>query len=160
MIMSLTKRCIFLKVNLNVYTVVIKFYRNYVTNSLSFLKVKKFWKFLRGGGSSKTPLERKILGGGGGGCKSKSLPWWGYGYFLEPHNLLKNYFGMAQSGIKNIHLLCPKPIFFNVHMGSNEDTNSERIKLFALLLRKYTLLFPGHLLENSFLISLILQHTQ
>ena len=23
--------------------------------------------------------------GGGGGCKSKSLPWWGYGYFLEPH---------------------------------------------------------------------------
>ena len=36
-----------------------------------------------GGGSSKTPLERKILGGGG--CKSKSLPWWRYGYFLEPH---------------------------------------------------------------------------
>ena len=36
-IMSLTKRYIFLKVNLNVYTVVIKFYRNYVTNSLSFL---------------------------------------------------------------------------------------------------------------------------
>ena len=24
--------------------------------------------------------------GEGGGCKSKSLPWWGYGYFLEPHN--------------------------------------------------------------------------
>ena len=24
--------------------------------------------------------------GGWGGCKSKSLPWWGYGYFLEPHN--------------------------------------------------------------------------
>ena len=22
---------------------------------------------------------------GGGRCKSKSLPWWGYGYFLEPH---------------------------------------------------------------------------
>ena len=71
--MSLTKRCIFLKVNLNVYTVVIKFYRNYVTNSLSFLKVKKFWKFLRGGGSSKTPLERKILGGGGVQIKKSSV---------------------------------------------------------------------------------------
>ena len=36
-----------------------------------------------GGGSSKTPLEWKILGGGG--CESKSLPWGRYGYFLEPH---------------------------------------------------------------------------
>ena len=36
------------------------------------------------GGSSKTPLEQKILGGGGG-CKSKCLPWEGYGYFLELH---------------------------------------------------------------------------
>ena len=71
--MSLTKRCIFLKVNLNVYTVVIKFYRNYVTNSFSFLKVKKFWKFLRGRGSSKTPLERKIMGGGGVQIKKSSV---------------------------------------------------------------------------------------
>ena len=64
--MSLTKRCIFLKVNLNVYTVVIKFYRNYVTNSFSFLKVKKFWKFLRGRGSSKTPPGTENPGGRGG----------------------------------------------------------------------------------------------
>ena len=35
------------------------------------------------GGSSKTPLEQKILGVGG--CKSKCLPWEGYGYFLELH---------------------------------------------------------------------------
>ena len=33
--MSLTKRYIFLKVNLNVYTVEIKVYRNYVTNFIS-----------------------------------------------------------------------------------------------------------------------------
>ena len=31
----------------------------------------------------KDPMERKILGVGG--CKSKSLPWGRYGYFLEPH---------------------------------------------------------------------------
>ena len=31
------------------------------------------WKFQRGGG-------------GGGGVKPKSLPWEGYGYFLEQHN--------------------------------------------------------------------------
>ena len=79
---SLTKRYIFIKVNLNVFSVVIKFYRIYLTNlvfTFSFYKYKnhfefprvvrsprlKFWKFLGGGGSSKTPLERKILGGGG-----------------------------------------------------------------------------------------------
>ena len=35
-------------------------------------------------GIFKDPLDRKILGGGGGGrCKSKCLPWGrGYGYFL------------------------------------------------------------------------------
>ena len=26
---------------------------------------------------------------GGGGCKTKSLPWGGYGYFLELHNLIR-----------------------------------------------------------------------
>ena len=86
----LTKRYIFIKVNLNVFSVVIKFYRIYVTNlvfTFSFYKYKnhfefprvvrsprlKFWKFLGGGRVIKDPLERKILGGGG------------YGYFLEPH---------------------------------------------------------------------------
>ena len=49
--------------NLNVYTVVIKFYRNYVTNLLSFLQVKKFWKFLRGGGVIKDPPGTKNPGG-------------------------------------------------------------------------------------------------
>ena len=63
----------------------------------------------------------------------------------------------GQGLIKNLNLLCPKPICFTVHRGSKVDTISERIKLFTLLLRKYTLLFPGHLLEHSFLISLILQ---
>ena len=36
-----------------------------------------------GGGSSKSPLERKFLRGGG--MQTKNLPWEGYGYFLEPH---------------------------------------------------------------------------
>jgi len=87
---SLTKRYIFIKVNLNVFIVVIKFYRIYVTNlvfTFSFYKYKnhfefprvvrsprlKFWKFLGGGGSSKTPLERKILGGGGVQIKMSSV---------------------------------------------------------------------------------------
>ena len=52
---------------------------------VSEVPIEKFWKFLGGGGVIKDPLEQKILGGGGG-CKSKSLPWWGYGYFPEPHN--------------------------------------------------------------------------
>ena len=33
------------------------------------------WKFQRG------------EGGGGGGLKPKNLPWEGYGYFLEQHNI-------------------------------------------------------------------------
>ena len=47
--------------------------------------VRVTWKFLGGGGSSKTPLERKFLRGGG--MQTKNLPWEGYGYFLEPHIL-------------------------------------------------------------------------
>ena len=82
----------------------------YVTNlvfTFSFYKYKnhfefprvvrspqlKFWKFLGGGGVIKDPLERKILGVGR--CKSKSLPWGGYGYFLEPHII---YFLLYQFG--------------------------------------------------------------
>ena len=99
---SLTKRYMFIKDNLHVFSVVLKFYHIYVTNlvlTFSFYKYKnhfefprvvrsprlKFWKFLGGGRVIKDPLERKILGAGGGG-KSKSLPWGRYGYFLEPHN--------------------------------------------------------------------------
>ena len=87
---SLTKRYIFIKVNLNVFSVVIRFYRIYVTKlvfTFSFYKYKnhfefprvvrsprlKFWKFLGGRGVIKDPLDRKILGVGR--CKSKSLPW-------------------------------------------------------------------------------------
>ena len=80
---SLTKSYIFIKVHLNVFSIVIKFYRIYVTNlvfTFSFYKYKnhfefprvvrsprlKFWKFLGGGGVGiRDPLERKILGGGG-----------------------------------------------------------------------------------------------
>ena len=87
---SLTKRYIFIEVNLNVFGVVIKFYRIYVTNlvfTFSFYKYKnhfefprvvrsprlKFWKFLGGGGVIKDPLERKILGGGGVQIKMSSV---------------------------------------------------------------------------------------
>ena len=81
---SLTKRYLFIKVNINVFSVVIKFYRIYVTNSVftfSFLfslfinhfefprvvrsPRLKFWKFLGGGGVMEDPQERKILGVGG-----------------------------------------------------------------------------------------------
>jgi len=84
------KRYTFIKVNLNVFSVVIKSYRIYVTNlvfTFSFYKYinhfefsrvvriprLKFWKFLGGGGSSKTPWNGKSWGVGG--CKSKCLPW-------------------------------------------------------------------------------------
>ena len=33
-------------------------------------------------------LNWSFLGGGGGGCKTKNLPWGEYGYFLEQHNIL------------------------------------------------------------------------
>ena len=88
---SLTKRYTSIKVNLfNVFSVVIKFYRIYVTNlvfTFSFYKYKnhfqfprvvrspqlKFWKFLGGGGVIEDPLERKILGGGGVQIKMSSV---------------------------------------------------------------------------------------
>ena len=59
-----------------------------VINSKCYNKnhVRVTWKFLGGGGSSKTPLERKFRRGGG--MQTKNLPWEGYGYFLEPHNVL------------------------------------------------------------------------
>ena len=47
------------------------------------------WKFLGGGGVLKTKFvealyENKLeFPGGEGGCKTKNLPWGGYGYFLE-----------------------------------------------------------------------------
>ena len=86
-------------------TVVIRFYHIFVTDRVSihflcFKAPKPFWiskewkgksRFKNSGnslgevrGSSKTPWNGKSLGGG---CKAKSLPWWGYGYFLEPHNV-------------------------------------------------------------------------
>ena len=50
------------------------------------------WKFLWGGGVLKAKFleemyENKLEfpGGGGGGCKTKNLPWGEYGYFLELH---------------------------------------------------------------------------
>ena len=105
---SLTKRYIFIEVNLNVFSVVIKFYRIYVTNlvfTFSFYKYKnhfefprvvrspwlKFWKFLGGGGVIKDFLEWKILGGGGLQIKMSSVGG-GYGYFLEPHNRKPKHF--------------------------------------------------------------------
>ena len=30
-------------------------------------------------------INWKFLAGGGGGCKTKNLPWGEYGYFLELH---------------------------------------------------------------------------
>ena len=90
---SLTKHYIFIEVNLNVFSVVIKFYRIYVTNlvfTFSFYKYKnhfefprvvrsprlKFWKFLGGGGVIKDPpgmenpegwVQIKMSSVGGGG---------------------------------------------------------------------------------------------
>ena len=98
---SLTKRYTFNKVNLNVFSVVIKFYRIYITNlvfTFSFYKYKnhfefprvvrsprlKFWKFLGGGGSSKTPCNGKSWGVGGAN-QNVFCGGGGYGYFLEPH---------------------------------------------------------------------------
>ena len=85
-------------------TVVIKFYRIFITelvlnffvykcpNYFEFPKCGKRSPHLKileipggRGGSSKTPWNGKSWEVGGG-CKSKSLLWWGYGYFLEPHN--------------------------------------------------------------------------
>ena len=54
------------------------------------------WKFLGGGGFLKTKFleavyENKLeFPGGrwGGGRKTKNLPWWECGYFLELHNVV------------------------------------------------------------------------
>ena len=86
---SLTKRFIIIKVNLNVFSVVIKFYRIYVTNlvfTLSFYKYKnhfeflrvirspqlKFWKFLGEGGHQRPP-EMENPGGVGVQIKKSSV---------------------------------------------------------------------------------------
>ena len=66
---SLTKRYIFIKVNLNVFSVVIKFYRIYVTNlvfTFSFYKYKNHFEFPRVVRSPRLKLW-KFLGGVGGG---------------------------------------------------------------------------------------------
>ena len=87
---SLTQHYTFIKVNLNVFSVVIKFNRIYVTNlvfTFSFYKYKnhfefprvvriprlKFRKFVAGGGVIEDPLEQKILGGGGVQIKMSSV---------------------------------------------------------------------------------------
>ena len=49
------------------------------------------WKFQGGGGLKSQNVLRKVSGltgisGGVGGFKPKSLPWEGYGRFLEQHN--------------------------------------------------------------------------
>ena len=112
--MSLTKRYIFIKLNLTVFSVVIKFYRIYVTKlvfTFSFYQYKnhfeiprvvrsprlKFWKFLGGGGRGviKDPLERKILGGGR--CKSKSLPWGGMDIFWNHTLYISCYTSLEES---------------------------------------------------------------
>ena len=54
------------------------------------------------GGVIKDPLGTENPGGWGGGCKSKCLPWDGYGYFLEPHNL------------RMVWLLKQTPLFFSL----------------------------------------------
>ena len=47
--------------------------------------VRVTWKFLGGGGVIKDPLGMEIPKGWG--MQTKNLPWEGYGYFLEPHNM-------------------------------------------------------------------------
>ena len=99
---SLTKRYTSIKVNLfNVFSVVMKFYRIYVTNlvfTFSFYKYKnhfqfprvvrsprlKFWKFL---GDRRSPGTENP-GGWGVQIKMSSVGG-GYGYFLEPHITLQ-----------------------------------------------------------------------
>ena len=110
---SLTKRYIFIKVNLNVFSVAIKFYRTYVTNlvfTFSFYKYTthfefprvvrspklKFWKFLgEGGRSSKTPWNRKS---GWVGGSNQNVFCGGDGYFLKPHNYYLTFFSVDPHG--------------------------------------------------------------
>ena len=85
-------------------TVVIKFYRIFITELVLTFFVFKYPNYFEFSKCGKRSPHLKILEipggrgghqrppgtenpGGWGGCKSKSLPWWGYGYFLEPHNL-------------------------------------------------------------------------
>ena len=85
-------------------TVVIKFYCIFVIElvfTFFVFKYQSHFEFLKGGrpslclkileipwgrGVIKDPLERKILGGGGGGVQIKESSIGGHGYFLEPHN--------------------------------------------------------------------------
>ena len=93
---SLTQHYTFTKVNLNVFSVVIKFNRIYVNNlvfTFSFYKYKNHFEFPRvvriprlksgnswgEGGSSKTPWNRKSWGVGGA---NQNVFRGGYGYFL------------------------------------------------------------------------------
>ena len=86
-------------------TVVIKFYRIFVTElvfTFFVFRYENHFEFPKDGKRSPRSKILEIPGGrrgshqrppgienpgGWGGCKSKSLPWWGYGYFLEPHIL-------------------------------------------------------------------------
>jgi len=49
-------------------------------------------EILRGKGKknleAKYEAELEFLGGQGGGCKTKNLPWGKYGYFLELHIII------------------------------------------------------------------------
>ena len=50
---------------------------------------KYLWKFRRGGGGGGLIfVVKKWKFRGGGGSYLKLPPWWGYGYFLEPHHLI------------------------------------------------------------------------
>ena len=88
--MSLTKRYIFIKLNLTVFSVVIKFYRIYVTKlvfTFSFYQYKnhfeiprvvrsprlKFWKFLGGEGGHQRPPGTENPGGGEVQIKKSSV---------------------------------------------------------------------------------------
>ena len=135
-----------------------------------------------GRGVTKDPLERKFLGGGG--CKSKSLPWWGYGYFLEPHNSVlvvwnkqnnDNYLFDEFSIMYGYHPENPCTFIFNYfillskrHVFSSKiDGNSPDICLFLETLKdKLTILrsianskrqeVKFKVAQNSFLTFLIL----
>ena len=51
--------------------------------------------------------------GGGGGCKTKSLPWWEYGYFLELH--ISNLYTKQSCTLQNEN----KAFFETVSPGVN-----------------------------------------
>ena len=70
---SLTKRYMFIKVNLNVFSVIIKFYGIYVTNlvfTFSFYKYKNHFEFPR---VVRSPLIKILeIPGGGGSSKTSA----------------------------------------------------------------------------------------